>query len=115
MSEPILFTRLRQLAGVVRGLGERLDVVEALAPVPGPQGENATWMSGVIGNGVDSDFTITHNLGTRRVAVEVFRNNEDRETVIADVKRPTDNSVQISFANPPAENGFSYVLIGPPA
>lgn len=86
----------------------------AIAAVIGPQGRSATWMEGTLGDGVAAEFTITHDLGTRNVGVEVIENAPPYRTRIADVERPTDDTVRIVFGTPPTVNQYRYILHGPP-
>ena len=68
----------------------------------------------VIGDGTTLAFNIDHNLGTRSVTVEIFKNNGNYDTVIADVTRPTPNRVTVTFGagNAPAASGMVVVVVG---
>ena len=68
--------------------------------------------SAVIGDGSATTFNIDHNFNTRQVVVEVYRNNGNFDTVIADVTRPTVNRVAITFASAPALNAYEVVVLG---
>lgn len=66
-----------------------------------------------IGNGVLTSMTVTHNLNTYDVVVEVYNNGSPQgETVLVDVTRPSVNAVTLTFASPPATNAFRVVIIG---
>lgn len=64
-------------------------------------------LSTTIGDGTSASFTITHNFGTKEVFVEIYRNATPWDTVIADVSRPSDNTVTISgFGSAPSVNQY---------
>lgn len=56
--------------------------------------------------------TITHNLGSLYVAVQVFRNSTPWDTVECDVERVDSNSITLRFATAPAANAYSVVVVG---
>jgi hypothetical protein len=62
-----------------------------------------------IGNGVATSYTVTHNLNSRDVDVQLY-DLTTNETVISDVVRNTVNAVVVSFTNPPA-TGSIRVLV----
>jgi hypothetical protein len=62
-----------------------------------------------IGNGVATSYTVTHNLNSRDVDVQLY-DLTTNETVISDVVRNTVNTVVVSFTNPPA-TGSIRVLV----
>lgn len=116
-TEPVLFRRLRDLAEVVGGLSDRVAVAEQRPMTPGPAGTagaSSIRITGTLGNGVDAEFTITHNLNTRFVSVELFENGGEHLNIVADIRRATPDSVTVGFAEPPAPAEFAYVLLGPP-
>lgn len=59
-----------------------------------------------IGDGSTTAFTITHNLGTKRVSVTVIDTAADHETVIIPATRPTINTVAMTFASAPSSNQY---------
>ena len=63
-----------------------------------------------IGDGVETEFILDHNLGTKFVIVQVFY-TESGEGVEVGVHRFDENNVKVSFSNPPLENEFSAVII----
>lgn len=91
--------------------GQRTDTIAAAI---GPQGRSAAWIEGVVGNGVDTEFTIEHDLGTFSVGVEIIENGAPYRTKIADVSRPTANSVRIVFGTAPTPDQYRFILHGPP-
>lgn len=67
--------------------------------------------SKVIGDGVATSYTVTHNFGTRAVVVQVF-DSATYDTVISDVVRTTTDSVTISFATAPTAGAYTVVITG---
>lgn len=67
--------------------------------------------SQVIGDGVETTYTVTHNFGTRAVVVQVF-DSATYDTVIADVARTTTNTVTIGFSVAPASGAYTVVVTG---
>lgn len=63
-----------------------------------------------IGDGSATSYTITHNLNTRDVEVEVYRNSGNFDTVLAEVHRASVNSVTILFDTAPAANAFRVLV-----
>ena len=67
--------------------------------------------SGLIGDGVATQYDVTHGFGTRDVSVEVYRNSSAYDSVLCDVSRPDTNTVRLNFASAPALNAFKVVVI----
>lgn len=64
-----------------------------------------------VGDGSSTSYTVSHNLGTLDVLVQVVLNSTG-ETVEVDVARPTTNAVTIVFAAAPASNAYRAVIVG---
>jgi hypothetical protein len=64
------------------------------------------------GDGSATQFTLTHNLGTRDVVVNVYRNSAPYDTVECDVERDTANSVVVRFASAPTAAQYRAVVLG---
>lgn len=64
-----------------------------------------------IGNGTNTSFAITHNLGTRDVVVNVY-DNSGYDTVETDVVRTDTNTVTITFSVAPATDAYRVVIVG---
>lgn len=65
-----------------------------------------------VGDGAATTITVTHNLGTRDVMVQVYQAGSPYQTVEVDVNRTTVNSVDVVFGAPPAANAYRVVVQG---
>lgn len=65
-----------------------------------------------VGDGSATQYTVTHNLGTRDVVVMVRRNSGNYDQVLCDVDVLTTNTVRLTFAAAPTTNLFRCVVIG---
>jgi len=65
-----------------------------------------------IGNGTATSFTVTHNLGTKDVTVQIYENNEVYAQIEADVEHTSTSAVTIKFAEAPATNEYRVVVVG---
>jgi hypothetical protein len=67
-----------------------------------------------IGDGTSTTYTVSHNFGTRNVAVQVYAitGGGAYQTVETDVDRPDANSVTIGFGQAPASNSYVAVVQG---
>ena len=63
-----------------------------------------------IGDGTNTAFTVTHNLGTTDVVVQLF-DVSSGDTVYADVVRSSANEVEITFGAAPASNDIRVLII----
>jgi hypothetical protein len=59
-----------------------------------------------------TSYTITHNLGTTDVTVQIFEAASPYAQVEADVKRTSSNTVTIDFAVAPSAGEFKVVVVG---
>lgn len=65
-----------------------------------------------LGNGVDTSFTVTHNLNTRDVVVTIHETGDDYEVVYTDVKVTTANTVTVLFATAPTAAQYTITIVG---
>lgn len=66
----------------------------------------------LVGNGSNTTITVTHNLNTRDVTVEVYEAASPYEKVYPDIKHATADTVDLVFASAPAEDAYKVVVIG---
>lgn len=64
-----------------------------------------------VGNGTNTSFAISHNLGSRDVVVNIY-DNSTYDTVEADVARTDANTVTVSFSSAPTTDAYRVVVIG---
>ena len=65
-----------------------------------------------IGDGAATVITVTHNLGTFDVSVDVFLNSGAKADEIAEVDRPSVNTIRVTFATAPATGAYRVVVMG---
>ena len=63
-----------------------------------------------IGDGTNTAYTVTHNLGTTDVVVQLF-DVSSGDTVYADIVRSSTNEVEITFGAAPASNDIRVLII----
>lgn len=73
-------------------------------------GDLAPFRASVVGDGVTTEFTFTHDKRTRALFVAVQEAASPWELVFPGVEFPTPNTVKVTFAVPPAA-GTDYILL----
>lgn len=63
-----------------------------------------------VGDGSATSYLLTHNLGTRDVSVEVYRNSGNFDMVLVEVQRTSINTVTLLFDVAPTANQFRAVI-----
>lgn len=87
------------------------DDVRAVTPLKLSTSQFATKKYNVnIGDGAATIYAVTHNLNTRDVEVEIYRNSGNFDTVLAEVRRDSVNSVNILFDVAPTANAFRVLV-----
>ena len=64
-----------------------------------------------IGNGSATEFTLTHNLGTKDIAVAI-EEVATGEMVFTDVQKVDTNKIKLLFAQAPSNNQFRVTVVG---
>lgn len=63
-----------------------------------------------LGNGFESSFTVSHNLGTTDVSVSLYEGGLGGQEVFADVTILNNNSIRVDFAVAPENWGYRVVI-----
>lgn len=64
-----------------------------------------------IGDGVNTEFVVDHNLGTLDVMTSLYRGLAPFEENLCTVERISTNSVRLTFSSPPALNEYKILVI----
>ena len=64
-----------------------------------------------VGDGSATQFTITHNLGSRVALIQVYRTASPYDTVFCDVERTTTTTATIRFAAAPSSGEYTVVVM----
>lgn len=100
------------VAGIIRiGTQAEVDAITlntvAITPATLGASPNATKkFNANVGDGTATSYVITHNLNTRDVAVEVYRNSGNFDTVLVEVQRTSVNSLTLVFDVAPTAAQF---------
>jgi hypothetical protein len=65
-----------------------------------------------IGDGSAISYTVTHNLGTKDLTVQIFETNADYNQIEADVQHTSDSVVTVKFASAPTAGEYRVVIVG---
>lgn len=63
-----------------------------------------------VGNGTDTVFTVTHNLNSRSLSVDIIRVASPYDKVEANIEFTTVNTLTVTFTNVPTSNQFNVVV-----
>lgn len=63
-----------------------------------------------IGDGSATSYVVTHNLNTRDVDTEIYRNSGNFDTVLVEVQRTSVNAVTLIFDTAPAANAYRVLV-----
>ena len=64
----------------------------------------------MVGDGINTEYVITHNRGTLNYFLELRTNDSERRYVSARVNAMDMNTVRVSFTSPPVENGIILIM-----
>lgn len=65
-----------------------------------------------VGDGAATQYTVTHNLGTRDLTVQVYRTATPWDTVGVDVERTSTTTATVRFSAAPASGAYTVVCMG---
>jgi len=65
-----------------------------------------------VGDGSNTSYTITHNLGTRELTVVVYRNSGNYDEVECEVRHTSTTALTLVFSAAPTSNQFRVVVLG---
>ena len=65
-----------------------------------------------VGDGSNTSYTITHNLGTRELTVVVYRNSGNYDEVECEVRHTSSTALTLVFSSAPTSNQFRVVVVG---
>ena len=92
-------------SGLAVGAGTGISVSGGTVSATGPQKYSATLSTS------STSYTITHNLGTLDVLVQVYAVSDGSE-VIVDNLRASTNTVTLNFSVAPSANAYRVVIVG---
>lgn len=65
-----------------------------------------------VGDGSAISYTVTHNLGTKDVLVQIYDNSSPYAEVVADVEHTSTSAVTVKFATAPGSSQYRVVVLG---
>lgn len=65
-----------------------------------------------VGDGTNTSYTVTHNLGTRDIQVTVYDNSSPYAEVVCDVQHSTTTTATVLFSVAPTSNQYRVVVQG---
>lgn len=65
-----------------------------------------------VGDGSNTTYTVTHNLGTRDVQVTIYDNSSPYAEVVADVQHTSTTAIAVLFSVAPTSNQYRVVVQG---
>lgn len=65
-----------------------------------------------IGDGTNTSYTVTHNLGTKDVTVALYDNSSPYAEVVADIQHTSTTAITVVFSAAPTSNQYRVVVHG---
>lgn len=65
-----------------------------------------------VGDGTATSYTVSHNLGTKDVLVQIYDNASPYAEVVADVEHTSTSAVTIKFSTAPSSAAYRVVVLG---
>jgi hypothetical protein len=65
-----------------------------------------------VGDGSNTTYTVTHNLGTKDVQVTVYDNSSPYAEVVVDVQHTSTTAIAVLFSVAPTSNQYRVVVQG---
>lgn len=66
----------------------------------------------LVGDGSNTSYMVTHNLGTRDLGVKVYRNSGNYDEVMVETRMISTTQLTLVFSSAPATNAFRVVVLG---
>lgn len=66
----------------------------------------------LVGDNSNTSYTLTHNLGTRDLQVNVYRNSGNHDEVIVETRHTSTTQVTLVFSAAPAVDAYRAVILG---
>jgi len=66
----------------------------------------------LVGDGSNTSYTITHNLGTRDLIVNTYRDSGNYDEVIVETRNTSTTQITLIFSTAPAVNAYKVVVHG---
>jgi hypothetical protein len=113
-------SRLDQMAIPTAALNLNSQKITSLAtPTAGTDAATKAYADGLltgtgysanVGNGTLTTITVTHNLGTRDILVNVWQSSTPWARIECDIVADTINSIQLTFSSAPASNAYRVCI-----
>jgi hypothetical protein len=65
-----------------------------------------------VGDGTNTSYTVTHNLGTKDVIVSLYDNSSPYAEVVADIQHTSTTAITLVFSTAPTSNQYRVVVHG---
>lgn len=82
-----------------------LEIANAISDIP------VKGFVAIIGDGSTASITVTHNLKSKNIIVQVSKNSGDENVVFVPIRKPNADSVIVDFAVPPVNNAYKITIL----